>query len=121
MTRDEAKAKLVRQRDEIRNVMGCTASSPEFRKWKRDTELAIEYIFGKDTRHLKDFTRISYTPGMYNMNNPGPAFRDACQRGLTGASGILDSMIDEIEEYWSEVAADSPFQLDSITVNRKTV
>jgi hypothetical protein len=119
MTRDEAKAKLIRQRDQIQTVMGCSTSSPEIRKWKRDTELAIEYVFGKETRHLKDFTRITYTPSMYSMNNPGPAFRDACQRGLTGARGILDSMISEIEEYWDEETTNSPFQLDSITVIEK--
>jgi len=118
MTRDEAKAKLIRQRDQIQTVMGCTTSSPEFKKWRRDTELAIAHIFGEGTRHLKDFTSLNYTPFSFSLYEPEPAFRDACQSGLIGARGILDSMISEIDEYWNE-RSDSPFQVDSISVIEK--
>lgn len=33
----------------------------EFKKWKRNTEIVIDKIFGDKTRNLKDFDDISYS------------------------------------------------------------
>lgn len=51
---------------------------------------------------MADFTGISWTPRMYNMSNPDPAFADAYSRGIQSAQAVLESMLQEIDEYWNE-------------------
>ena len=73
---------------------------PNFRKWKRDTEVAIEHIFGKGTRHGTDFFRIQF---FYpNMRATKGDHQQAYLKGLTEAPSILQSFIDEINEYWPD-------------------
>ena len=89
MDKDAARSKIDRQLTELQTVRSGSTSSTEFKKWRRNTELAIEYVFGKDTRHLADFTGINWTPQMYSMSNPGPAFTDAYARGIQSAQAVL--------------------------------
>jgi hypothetical protein len=98
---DSSKSKeiLTRQIDAISGLVGKKEGSPEFQKWKRDTEVAIERIFGKSGRHLADFHRISFSPGVYYSSMPADASVRRCQAGLTEARQILQSMIEEIAEY----------------------
>ncbi len=104
--KDAAKAKLQRQLDATADL---TRGSAEFKKWHRDTELAIQHVFGAETRHVRDFDGIRWTPSSYRRNNPGPAFETAFARGLESAGAVLASMIGEIDEYWSdEPRSDSP-------------
>lgn len=102
MNKNEAIDKIKRQLSEIAKLGIYKTSSGEFKKWRRNTELALEYVFGKETRHLKDFSSIRWTPGAYNMTNPDPAFAKAYQRGLQASSAVLESMIEEVEEYWDD-------------------
>jgi hypothetical protein len=85
--------------DEIRSVRGTGVSSAKFTKWKRDTEVCIERVFGTEARHNDDFKVIRYTPSSYSMSNPAPAYANAYERGLEKAGAVLSSMIDEIEQY----------------------
>ena len=73
-----------------------------FSNWKRDTEVAIEYIFGKETRHLKDFTQINYSLQIATTSTPQSAWQKAHQSGINSAITVLSSFIDEINEYWDE-------------------
>ena len=72
--------------------------TPEFYKWRRDTEIAIEYIFGKDSRHIRDFTNIVYEPQYANSTEKQE--EDDYEEGLELAQSILQSMVDEIRQYW---------------------
>jgi hypothetical protein len=76
--------------------------SPEFKRWKRNTEVAIENIFGTESRHLKDFDAISFSLGFFSTGTPDSAFDHAFQDGIVDAKAILSSLIQEIEEYWEE-------------------
>ena len=82
-------------------------SLPEFTKWKRDTEVAIEQIFGKEGRHLKDFGGVSYL-GVIQFDDYGDRITTdeeilgQYQRGLMRAKTVLESMIEEIQTYWSD-------------------
>jgi hypothetical protein len=60
METDKAQQVLARQIESIKGLGGMASSSPAFQKWKRDTAVAIERIFGKTGRHLKDFESIRY-------------------------------------------------------------
>jgi hypothetical protein len=81
---DEQKAikKLQQQIDLIKEIKSKPRFSPEFNKWKRDTEVAIERIFGKDGRHLSDFTNISYSLSFWSDATPDYAFAEKYHKGL---------------------------------------
>jgi len=66
MTKTDALRRLQGQVDLIDSMKQQKRFSPEFRKWHRDTEIVVERIFGKDTRHGKDFTRVHYNLGAFN-------------------------------------------------------
>ena len=57
MKKEEAIEKLKRQIQLIDNLKSQPIFSQDFTKWKRDTEISIEWIFGNDTRqrNLKIF------------------------------------------------------------------
>lgn len=82
-------------------------SSPEFTKWKRDTEVAIEQAFSKEGRHLNDFRGISYL-GIIQFDDYGDRFTTdeeilgQYQRGLLRAKKVLESMVEEIQIHWPD-------------------
>jgi REase_DpnII-MboI len=100
MTKTEAIRRLEKQLKEIDRVR---SDDSLLNKWRRDTEVAIEHVFGEHTRHIKDFQSIQYTPRVFDLTGPGPApaFARARQSGLDRARAILQSMIDEVQEYWT--------------------
>ena len=60
--------------------------------------MAITNTFGDDTRHIQDFTSVTY----YVMFAPASLHEthEAYVRGLASAASVLESMIDEVKEYW---------------------
>jgi hypothetical protein len=90
---------LKRQIEAIKSLEGTRESSPEFQKWKRDTEVALEKVFGRSGRHLADLNKISFSPGVYYQGMPSNASETRCCAGLIEARQILQSMIEEISEY----------------------
>jgi hypothetical protein len=60
MKKEDAIEKLKRQIGLIDNLKSQPRFSQDFTKWKRDTEISIERIFGNDTRHIKEFKNIYY-------------------------------------------------------------
>ena len=85
--------------------MKCTKRK-EFKKWQRDTEVAIENIFGQESRHVADFTSIRYSLSVSTSSTPESAWKQAFLRGLENADAVILSLIDEITEYWED--DDSP-------------
>ncbi len=78
----------------------------DFIKWKRDTEVALQRIFGDTSRHFSDFAEIRYYPSVMSSSTRDSATREAYARGLDRADSILASIVDEIKEY--DIASDSP-------------
>ena len=79
--------------------------SPEFTKWRRNAEVCIANTFGEKSKSVADFTRISYSPSLSIVivpSNYETDFHEAYIRGLESAKAILESMIEEIEEYWED-------------------
>ena len=105
IAKSDAIAILKRRIDEISTIRD-KGRSPEFNKWRRDTQIAIENIFGSTTRHLKDFNGIDYSPGFWSSFTPDSEFQEAYFDGLDDAEHILSSMIDEIEVYWDTSVAE---------------
>lgn len=102
LNKDQAVDKLQRQAGAVEPLKQKQRGSSEFKKWCRDTEIAIENIFGNDTRHVEDFTKIRYHLGVWSTSTPDYEYQRAYVSGLDRAYAIISSMIDEINEYWQE-------------------
>lgn len=90
---------LARQREAAKSLRSVNSSSPKFTKWYRDTEIAIERIFGAQSRNLTDFQNVSFSLSVWTSSTTDADMREAFLRGLEHAEAVLSSMIDEIEEY----------------------
>ena len=99
-TKEQAINRLKRAFDAIPALQEAGRSATGFTKWHRDTQIVIEHTFGGDSRHAQDFNGIEFTPGIVMSGMPDTVYQDAYQRGLRTASGILESMVDEVHEYW---------------------
>jgi len=102
LSKEQAIEKLQRQSVLISDLKTKPSRSPEFKKWHRDTEVAIEKSFGSDTRHLKDFNNISYSPWALSTSTSDYEFENKYHRGLDEAREVIQSFIDELAEYDAE-------------------
>ena len=78
--------------------------SPTFKKWRRKTDIAITKTFGSNTRHTHEFSSLRYSQSdivALTARTPDP-YQEAYLRGLESANALLESMIEEIEEYWKD-------------------
>jgi TIR domain len=106
MESDKAIQLLKRQIDAIPKLKGLESYAPEFKKWKRNTEITIENIFGKPSRHLKDFGEITYSTGVWFSGMAEDAGVRACSHGLEQVKAILESMIEEIGDFGLKTSTD---------------
>ena len=102
MNKQQAISKLQRQLGNIRILYLKPRFSNDFYKWKRDTEVAIENIFGADNRHLKDFTDIDYILPALALYASDADLNQEFKQGLDLAKSTLESFIQEIKEYWND-------------------
>ena len=100
--KSESKRRIGRVLEQIPGLMELNYSSREFKKWLRDAQVAITNTFGGDSTNYKAFDRIRYTPVMAFAGTDRSVYTDAHRRGLTNATAILESMIEEIDEYWPD-------------------
>lgn len=88
----QAIKRLRKALDAIPALEGLDTDSPEFKRWWRSTEIAITNTFGDESRHIREFNDIAYFS----------RFASYMLRGLKSATVLLQSMIEEVEEYWEE-------------------
>ena len=106
-SKSRAVKRLERSLSEIPTLEKMKRGSPEFTKWKRNTEVAIVHTFGENTLHVKDFKGISFSLRVFTTGTPESEFHHAYVRGLKNAGSILESMIEEIREYWEDDPSES--------------
>ena len=100
-----AKERIQRALDEIPSLRSVAFASQEFRRWQRNTRIAMERTFGEESPHVAEFNDISFVPRMFVSDmNMTPSYR----AGLDTATALLESMMAEIEEYWNDDIAESP-------------
>ena len=90
--------------DEISTLKQMKRGSQDFQRWKRNTRVALQYTFGYDSSQVKEFANVRYTPIVYSL---GTSLEPSYQNGLDSAAAKLESMIEEIEEYWPDNELDS--------------
>ena len=103
--KDRALQRLQKALDAISELREIEHGSKEFTKWRRDTQVAITNTFGDNTNHIVDFNRIEYSLSFFTTGTPDRAFQEAYLDGLESAASVLESMIDEVKEYWEETEA----------------
>lgn len=92
-----------------------------FDKWYRDTEIAIERIFGEKTRHITDFADIHFGLMILTSNTPPSTYVEKHHDSRRGAKTVLTSFIDEIMEYWTEDDEDDEDDSLNISVDNKRI
>lgn len=90
---------IQRKIDTIDELEQMQRNSPAFTKWRRDTEVALERIFGQASRHKNDFMNVPYSLSVFSSATPESKFQEAYVRGLSNARAILSSIIGEIQEF----------------------
>ena len=99
-TKAKAIERLRKVLDEIPELKQLRNDSPQFKKWRRDTGVAITNTFSSDSNHIADFGSVQFFPNVFNASDS--EVQEAYAQGLESAKAILESMIDEIEEYWED-------------------
>jgi hypothetical protein len=99
LSKTDAVAKIQLQINAIAPLRPQPRFSLDFKLWQRNTEIAIEKIFGSDTRHIKDFTSISYRLQFSGYGNSDTEYQNHYLKGLETAKIILQSMLEEVTEY----------------------
>ena len=100
MTKAQAKDHIRRVLDKISDLTSLSTDAEECIVWKRGAQHAISSVCRNDSRHVRDFRRISFEQRAFAQNYaPNLNF---FQSGLGRAKTLLESMLDEIEEYWSD-------------------
>jgi len=102
LNKEEALKRLEALKERAEPLVSLSRGNQDFKKWHRDTEVAIERIFGQDTRHLKDFQKIRYSLSAFFSDTPDSDFDQAYQSGVRSAITVIDSFMDEISDYWRD-------------------
>ena len=90
--------RLQRALDAIPELKNLRYRSPEFTEWQRDTRVAISNTFGDESHNTWDFTSIRFSPIVRSSDDSEK--RAVYLKDLKSAASLLESMINEIEEYW---------------------
>lgn len=97
----QAIKRLRKALDAIPALDGLDTDSPEFKRWRRSTEIAITNTFEDKPDHIQEFNDIAYSP----FTLVPVSFheeREIYLKGLADAAALLQSMIEEVEEDWEE-------------------
>jgi hypothetical protein len=102
---------ITRLRRQLKQLEGVPSSrndrSGAFERWHRPTRVAIDHTFGEESKHSKEFAAINYYPLITTQNTTDEDRERSYRHGLERAKLLLESLVDEIEEYWPEDAAGS--------------
>ncbi|WP_271025517.1 hypothetical protein [Rhizobium sp. RCAM05973] len=88
---------LSAQRSVIDKLKSENIQTPAFITWRRDTEVAIEKIFGESSKQVRIFTDIKFYPDVHPTSPKLKA--EIFVNGLVMAEAILSSLIREAEVY----------------------
>jgi hypothetical protein len=85
----------------IKRAEQLSTDNQDLKKWRRDTQIAIEKIFGEKTRHINDFNTVPCVRKTYSSNGN---YSELYKLGINQAIAVLKSFIDEINEWGLESA-----------------
>ena len=97
MLPQEAKQILLRQIQETHPLRTKEPWCDEFKKWKRDTGVAIRHIFTPNAHHKEEFESVEYAQDPWYQGTP--CSKEHFIKGLDTACALLDSMMREIDDF----------------------
>ena len=106
--------------DKIPELKRLRYNSPKFEKWNRDTRIVIINTFGDESNHKIDFMNIIYFSSIYSSPTFDLESQESYEKGLDSAGSVLESMIDEIQEYWEEDKEPSSPPYNKVKILRDT-
>ena len=101
-TKSKAKSRLTKVLDEIPELKTLQRCSQKFNKWRRNCEVAITNVFGQQSNHVTEFKAVHYSLSVFSSRTPESAHQSQYVKGLESAASLLESMLEEIEEYWED-------------------
>ena len=96
----KALERLRRALDAIPELKNLKYRSPGFEKWQINTEVAITDTFEGNLVRIGYFKDIRFSPAFAYCDES--VYQKAYVGGLESAAAVLESMIEEIEEYWED-------------------
>ena len=107
MVRDKAKAleRLQRVLDGIPELEKRAQDEGAFKKWQRNARIAVESVFGEGSSQAEEFAKFHYREifdGWVINDEIDPEPRPSNRRTFNEAQALLESMVNEIEEYWPD-------------------
>jgi len=98
-------------------LINRSTDDQDFKKWHRDTQIAIEKILGENTRHIKDFNMIEYSSCFYVSGmSDYDCYVKPYQSGMSSAITVLKSFIDEINDWGFESSVNE--NLESFAIEK---
>lgn len=88
--------------DEIAELKQSSWGSPQFDRWHRNARTAITKTFGIESSHVEDFNSVWLTFVIGDTEH-----QETYVHSLESAAAVLQSMIDEINEYWEDESGTS--------------
>ena len=95
-TKARAIARLQKALDAIPKLRQQAKGSPEFKVWRKTTEIAVGEVFGRDSGHYESFTNDLVSSLLY----------ESYQHSLRFADLSLSAMLDEVKEWPPPTAKD---------------
>ena len=102
-TKSQAADRIQTVLNEISKLLPMRHGSTDFTKWQRNAQNAVIYTFGENTRQAHEFQGIRYRSRVLEESYHQSAY----VHGLHQASAILESMLEEIQEYWPDDTPES--------------
>ena len=93
--------------EKIPELEQTNRGSPDFQKWNRNTEIAIAHTFGEKSRHVSEFRNVEYVP-FFVAGMSTQEYQSAYLKGLKTAQSLLESMVEEISDYWLDEVENTP-------------
>ena len=105
--KNTAMSRLQKLLEKVPELEQTERGSPDFQKWHRNTEVAIAHTFGEESRHVSEFRHVRYVPFIVG-GTPTQEYQSAYLKGLKSAKSLLESMAEEINDYWPGEVKDTP-------------
>ena len=106
VSKSKAIERLSALRDAIDGLWGLDASSPRFFRWQEEVKGAFRYLFGDNSDQMNSFSGIKFrSPFSVADDKVNSRWaRDAYNSGLDRSTALIESLIDQIEDYWDDDA-----------------
>ena len=96
------KGRLQKVLNQIPELKQLRRDSIEFKKWQRDTEVAISNAFGQSSDQVEKFRNIRFFSTIVVGPRSDLLHQQAYDSGLKSTDALLQSLIDEVDEYWDD-------------------